>query len=125
LTQEGVPAGTAAVGRMLPGEGGRVVVFRPGMSSGMLGGAQLSKIGTGLGQALGVKSGVLVISVVQGAPAQRAGLVDGDVIVKANGHVVTDVEMLLRTTAERDNEGALDLEVVRAKKTVKLTLRWK
>ena len=125
LTREGVPAGTVAASRMLPGEGGPVVVFRPSMSSGGIWGAQLSKIGTGLGQALGVKSGVLVISVMPGTPAQRAGLADGDVIVKANGQLVSDVEMLLRTTAEREGERALNLEVVRAKKPLKLTLRWK
>jgi hypothetical protein len=38
---------------------------------------------------------------------------------------VSDVEMLLRTTAEREGERALNLEVVRAKKPLKLTLRWK
>jgi membrane-associated protease RseP (regulator of RpoE activity) len=120
------PQGTrVAVGRMPSPGDGPIFVLRPSMSSGMLWGAQLSKIGTGLGQALGVKAGVLVISVVQATPAQRAGLADGDVIVKANGQLVTDVEMLLRTTAERDDERALDLEVMRAKKPVKLTVRWK
>jgi C-terminal processing protease CtpA/Prc len=100
----------------------RIMFSRSGLTS--LWGAQLSSIGSGLARSLGVTSGVLVLSVVPATPADRSGLDDGDVIVKANGQAVSNVETLLRATAEHDADHALDLEVLRDKKPLKLTLRW-
>jgi S1-C subfamily serine protease len=67
---------------------------------------------------------VLVLNVLQGTPAHRSGLDDGDIIVKVNGQPVTNIETLWKLAAERDGDHSVDLDVLRAKKPVKLTLRW-
>jgi serine protease Do len=100
------------------------ILVAPGMSSGTLWGAQLASVSAGLGRSLGVTSGVLVLSVVPATPADRSGLDDGDIIVKADGQPISNVSMLWRMTAEHDAEHTLELEVLRAKKPVKVTLRW-
>jgi len=70
----------------------------------------------------GVDSGVLVLSVLPGTPAARAGLLDGDVIVRAGGKAVTDPGHLSRAI-ERAN-GTISLEIVRKRKPQKVVLKW-
>jgi C-terminal processing protease CtpA/Prc len=119
--QPGSGSGTVVVGAMpTPAT---VFIARPGVS--LVWGAQLSSINQGLGRTLGVSAGVLVLNVMPATPASRSGLDDGDIIVKVNGRPVTSVETLWRLSAERDAaDHEVDLEVLRAKKPVKLTLRW-
>jgi len=114
-----IPSGTAIVTSPVPM--GAVFVARPGVS--LVWGAQLSTINEGLGRSLGVGEGVLVLNVLQGTPAARSGLDDGDIIVKVNGQPVTSIETLWRFVT-RDGDHAVDLDVLRAKKPVKVTLRW-
>ena len=105
------------------GMGPTVFIGRPGVS--LVWGAQLSSINEGLGRSLGVSSGVLVLNVLPATPAARSGLDDGDIIVKVNGQSVTSVETLWRLSGERDaGDHEINLEVLRAKKPVKVTLRW-
>jgi membrane-associated protease RseP (regulator of RpoE activity) len=115
-----IPNGTAIIASPVPM--GAVFVARPGVS--LVWGAQLSSINEGLGRSLGVGAGVLVLNVLSGTPAARSGLDDGDIIVKVNGKPVTSIETLWRFAAEREGEHAVDLDVLRAKKPVKVTLRW-
>jgi S1-C subfamily serine protease len=49
---------------------------------------------------LPVEGGMLVASVEPGTPAQRAGLLEGDVIVGYNGHAIGSSDDLLRQLAE-------------------------
>jgi S1-C subfamily serine protease len=56
-----------------------------------------------------VGTGVLVVSVEQGSPAEAAGLIQGDIIVEVGGKAVTSIDALLRSLA-RHPVGA-DLEV--------------
>jgi len=65
----------------------------------------------------------LVLNVLQGTPAARSGLDDGDIIVKVNGQPVTNIETLWRFVT-RDGDHSVDLDVLRAKKPMKVTLRW-
>ena len=58
-----------------------------------------------------------------GVPAYEAGLVDGDVIVKADGRDVGSVEELRKTLAE-SGDRAVKLDVTRKGKTRQVTLRW-
>jgi serine protease Do len=126
------PAGGRVFTQRLPdgralldvGAGPARILVGPGTSSGTLWGAQLASVGAGLARTLGVTSGVLVLSVVPATPADRSGLDDGDIIVKADGQPISSVAVLWRMTAERDAEHMLELEVLRAKKPVKVTLRW-
>jgi S1-C subfamily serine protease len=117
------PSGTAGVA-VGPTQGNVVFLSRAGQLSGMLWGAQLSTINDGLGRSLGVSSGVLVLSVVPATPAARSGLEDGDIILKAAGQPVKSVQTLFKSTAEHDADHTLELAILRAKKPVKVTLRW-
>jgi S1-C subfamily serine protease len=56
-----------------------------------------------------VGTGVLVVSVGRGSPAEGAGLIQGDIIVEVEGKSVTSIDALLRALA-RHPAGA-DLEV--------------
>lgn len=89
-------------------------------------GAQLSTVSEGLGKALGVGSGVLVTSAPVSSPAGQSGLQDGDVITKVAGQAVrrvSDVRDLVALAAD-NGEHAIDLQVTRQRRTLKLTLKW-
>lgn len=103
---------------MVPGVGTSVWVVSDGM-----GGAKLESITEGLGKALGVASGVLVLKVGPGTPAYKAGLRDGDVILRAAGQSVRTVREL-RAVAEGDREEGVKLVIQRDKRQRELTLRW-
>ncbi|HEY7235103.1 MAG TPA: PDZ domain-containing protein [Gemmatimonadaceae bacterium] len=75
------------------------------------------------GHIFGVSSGVLVTEVF-GDPAEASGLRGGDVIRRADGRDITDVGQLRRIVASHDSDHAVDLEIVRQKRTRSLTLRW-
>jgi S1-C subfamily serine protease len=49
---------------------------------------------------LPVESGILVVSIEPGSPAQRAGLLEGDVIVGFAGQPVGGIDALHRLLAE-------------------------
>jgi S1-C subfamily serine protease len=59
-------------------------------------------------------SGVLVMSVEQGSPADAAGLVQGDIIVEAGGQPVTSIDGLLRALARHSAGADLELRTKRA-----------
>lgn len=67
-------------------------------------GAGIQDLGDELAQSFGVdrQFGVLVGSVEQGGPAQRAGLRPGDIVVRFSGKAVRDTSELLRAVAEAD-----------------------
>ena len=88
-----------------------------------LGGAHMETITPGLGETIGVERGVLVISVPPGVPAQESGLLDGDVILKADGRDVRSVLELRRLVAASDGR-AVKLDVARKGKVRQVTLRW-
>jgi len=89
-------------------------------------GAQLSTVSDGLGKALGVGSGVLVTSAPVSSPAGQSGLQDGDVITKVAGRAVrrvSDVRDLVALAAD-NGDHAIDIQVMRQRRTLKLTLKW-
>jgi hypothetical protein len=86
-------------------------------------GAHMETITPGLGEAIGVERGVLVISVPRGVPAEESGLADGDVILKADGREVQTVLELRRLVAGSDRR-AVKLDVARKGKVRQVTLRW-
>ena len=88
-----------------------------------LAGAQVETISPSLGEAIGVERGILVISVARGVLADEAGLIDGDVILRADGHDVHSVHELRRVVAEKHGR-AVKLDVARKGKVRQVTLRW-
>ena len=89
-----------------------------------VGGARVETISEGLGNAIGVKEGVLVMRVRPGTPAAKAGLHDGDVIVRAGGQKIRTVAELLSLFSMGDPEEGVKLLIVRDRKEKDVTLRW-
>ena len=104
----------------------------PGMQ-GMLGmqsmgrgrlGVRIESLNPDLASALGTGSerGVLVLEVLGGTPAEKAGIKAGDIIVSVGREAVSDADDLV--SALRDEEGAVSIGVVRrgVKRTIDATL---
>lgn len=85
-------------------------------------GAKLETVTEGLGKALGVKRGVLVVRADAGTPASRAGLRDGDVIVRAAGTDVATVRQLRQLLERHDSRTGVTLVVLRDRKEREVTL---
>ncbi len=68
------------------------------------------------------KEGVLVVSVVQGGPADRAGIREGDVILSFNGHPIRDLQDLLRYVGEVSPGSKVEVELLRNGRRMTLTL---
>jgi serine protease Do len=83
-------------------------------------GAELRAVDEALGAYFGVSRGVLVLNVSPGTPAQRTGLVPGDVIVRVQGREVGDIEAF-RTLLAR-SPGPVSLQLVRRGRTLDVTL---
>lgn len=75
-------------------------------------GAEFAEMNPGLSDYFGTDRGVLVLRVVPGTPAERAGLQAGDVVVSAEGEPVESVRDLRRAVG-RAAGGDVELEVVR------------
>jgi len=70
---------------------------------------------------LPLESGVRVMSVETGSPAQDAGLEDGDIIVAWDGHPVPSIDELHRLLSAQSVEASAEVTVIR--RTQKLTRR--
>jgi membrane-associated protease RseP (regulator of RpoE activity) len=86
-------------------------------------GAELTGLSPGLAQLVGVDEGVLVLRVPAGTPAERSGIREADVIVRANGRDVTTVAELRSAIARVPRNDAVSLEIVRDRQRVTLDLR--
>jgi S1-C subfamily serine protease len=69
------------------------------------------------------RDGVLVRAVEEDSPAERAGVVRGDLLVSAGGRELTRVDALYEALDAARSEGKLDLVVVRGteERTVTVT----
>lgn len=130
-TGGGMPAATAArasgvregtIVMRTPAAEGRTV-YRFELARGIAG-AELTPISGGLRDALGVRQGLLVMRVAPQSVAARAGLRDGDIIVKAGGRAIEDIPGLSRAMRENDDARTLALETVRARKKRMVRLTW-
>ena len=91
-------------------------------------GAQVANIvrGGGFSRMTGLESGVMITTAPTGSPANESGLTDGDAIIRAGMNPVRDVTELrdaVRRAAE-NGEHALELEIIRDRKSQTLTLKW-
>jgi S1-C subfamily serine protease len=73
------------------------------------------------GHHLPVSSGIFVVGIEQGSPAQRAGLRDGDIIIGFNDQAVPHIDALHRLLTDCQPSAAVDLTVLRG--TEKLVLK--
>lgn len=87
-------------------------------------GARIETITEGLGKAVGVKSGVLVIRAAPATPAYRSGLRDGDVVIRVAGDDVSSVREFRNTLAAREHDGEAKLVIVRDGRKQDVMLRW-
>ena len=117
-------AATAPVAPMTPSPTSAGLVFSYGNA---VGGAQLTTITEGLGKAIGLSWGVLVTSAPVGSPAYESGLVDGDVILMVGRQAVRRVSEVVDLVglAAENGDRAVDLQVVRRRKPMKITLKWR
>lgn len=69
------------------------------------------------------ENGALVADVVEGSPAEEAGVMRGDVIVRFNGQKVEEPYNLRNTVANTPPGKAVELEVIRESKVNTLTVK--
>jgi membrane-associated protease RseP (regulator of RpoE activity) len=107
-----------------PASGMTGMIYTAG-SAGVAG-AELVAVTEGLARVVGVERGVLVTRAPVGSLAHESGLRDGDVIVRVGGEPVSTV-MAVRDQvkiAVVNGESSVDVECIRARKPMKLKLRW-
>jgi serine protease Do len=87
-------------------------------------GVTIQELTPELAQKFGLKSsqGVLVSDVVKGSPAQKAGIVRGDVILEFNGRKINDVGALRNIVAQTRIGASVPVKLLRADKEVTLTV---
>jgi C-terminal processing protease CtpA/Prc len=102
------------------------VLLSPGEEGGGWLGVEVQEITDGLREAmdLGREKGVLVSEVIEGSPAEKAGLQKGDVILKIDDHRVAKPRTLVHVLQKLDPGDEVAVEFVRDGKsrTEKVTL---
>jgi C-terminal processing protease CtpA/Prc len=98
---------------------GQVWVFNQGVA-----GARVETVTEGLGKALGVESGVLVVRAGSETPAFESGIRDGDVIVRADGKRVASVRDLIAILQDMSSHEGVKLLVIRERRQREVTLRY-
>ena len=85
-------------------------------------GARLTPLNRELGSYFGVGQGLLVVEVAAGTPAADAGMLPGDVVVRAQGRETATLEGLRRELARGGGYSAALLTVVRKGQRLELAL---
>lgn len=73
---------------------------------------------------LGIEGGVMIAAVIEGSPAEKGGLKDGDIILAVDGEKIADFTRLPRIFAEKGAGATVTIKVQRGKeaKEFKVTL---
>jgi len=79
-------------------------------------GVEAESLGSQLAEYFGVKEGVLVRSVLENTPAQKAGLKAGDVITKVEGTAVTSPSELSGAVRSASSKKTYSVELMRDRK---------
>lgn len=101
-----------------------LIAFGTPSGSMLIAGAEMVPVKRGLGDVLGVRQGVLLVNVPAGTPAERSGLRDGDVVVRAGTMEISDPAGLHMAMVHAGPAKTLALDVVRKGKAQRVTLRW-
>lgn len=83
-------------------------------------GVQVETLPPQLAEYFGVKTGVLVRTVLDDSPASRAGIKAGDVIVRVDGGQVVDIPDLLNALATARAKGSCQIDMMREHKELKV-----
>ena len=86
-------------------------------------GAEVTLINAGLKTYFAV-DGALVVNVLPRSPAAQAGILEGDVIVRAQDEPVTAISVLQRQIQDAGERRTVKLDIIRAKQPMVITLRW-
>ena len=86
-------------------------------------GAEVTLINAGLKTYFAV-DGALVVNVLPRSPAAQAGILEGDVIVRAQDEPVTAISVLQRQIQGAGERRTVKLDIIRAKQPMVITLRW-
>lgn len=86
-----------------------------------VGGAEFMRINDALSEYFKVDHGLLAVHVLPETPADRAGLRDGDVVLKAKDHMIDDVSDLRSIVAA--NPDGVKLEILRKGRTQSITFK--
>ena len=81
----------------------------------------MATLNEGLAEYFHVDGGVLVVDVLDGSPADEAGLRPGDVVAAVDGILLESVEELRSTLLRRDEPSA-DLRIVRRGRELEIQL---
>ncbi|NPB05214.1 MAG: Do family serine endopeptidase [Aquificae bacterium] len=84
-------------------------------------GVVVQELTPAVAEALGLDHGVIVLKVVPGSPADRAGLKPGDIILEVNGKPVRDATQLQFEVMKTPPGTELKLTVLRGEKKLELT----
>jgi membrane-associated protease RseP (regulator of RpoE activity) len=85
-------------------------------------GVVLAEINPHLRDKLNIDTGILVDDVLEDSPAEKAGIKEGDIIVKVDGKAVSDEKDLRRPLREMEEAKAMNLEVLRDGKTLNISV---
>lgn len=113
--REGIPKSDELL-RHFEGELGPGAIFRSmELGSRAIAGAEFTDLDPAMKTYFGTDRGLLTLRVVPETPAARAGLMVGDIVVKANGRALSRVADLRNLIFE--HPGTLKLEIVRKGET--------
>ena len=107
-----------------PGAGATALFMMRGATGAIVAGAEVALINGGLKTIFAVDHGALVVSVAPRSPAEQAGILSGDVIVRAQDEEVTSIPVLQRAIRAAGDRRSVTLNVVRAKQPKTIILRW-
>ena len=114
--------------RAVPVLGAAPVIFFSSQNGMTVAGAEVLRLSAELRTALDleVRDGLFVVQVARSTPAERAGLRQGDVLLRAGGVTLVTPLALQRAVAAAADSGAggIRIELVRAKKTRAVEMRW-
>jgi serine protease Do len=85
-------------------------------------GVEAETLGSQLAGYFGVKEGVLVRSVLDNTPAQKAGMKAGDIITKVDGTAVTAPNELSSAVRAANSKKTYSIELMRDRKPVTITV---
>jgi S1-C subfamily serine protease len=102
---------------------GRALAFDLGLGGRAVAGAEFTEVNPGLGSYFGTDRGLLTVRVAPETPAARAGLQEGDVIVRAGDQPIATVRDLRQVVA-RAQTREVDVEVLRRGSRTALRLSW-